>query len=150
MASLGFKVHFNWQLKKITRSRYVIDVFTITEQAVILNDVIFYGYDFRCYLLSYHFILPMFFRTATLTPSSGTNEVIWIKLIDTKPQQKTSTRKPMMTSLDGAHFPLYWPFVRGIHRSLVNSPRNGQLRGSLMFFLELRPNRRLSKQSKRR
>ena len=27
-----------------------------------------------------------------------------------------------------------WPFVRGIHRSLVNSPRKGQWRGALMFF----------------
>ena len=30
-------------------------------------------------------------------------------------------------------FPRYWPFVRGIHRSLVNSPHRGQWRGSLMF-----------------
>ena len=29
----------------------------------------------------------------------------------------------------------YWPFVRGIHRSLVNSPRKGQWRGALMFSL---------------
>ena len=33
------------------------------------------------------------------------------------------------------HFPRYWPFVRGIHRSLVNSPHNGQWRGALMFSL---------------
>ena len=33
------------------------------------------------------------------------------------------------------HFPRYWPFVRGIHRSLVNSLRKGQWRGSLMFSL---------------
>ena len=33
------------------------------------------------------------------------------------------------------HFPRYWPFVRGIHRSLVNSPHKGQWRGALMFFL---------------
>ena len=30
-------------------------------------------------------------------------------------------------------FPLYWPFVRGIHRSPVNSPRKGQWRGALLF-----------------
>ena len=30
-------------------------------------------------------------------------------------------------------FPRYWPFVRGIHRSPVNSPHKGQLRGALMF-----------------
>ena len=33
------------------------------------------------------------------------------------------------------HFPHYWPFVRGIHRSLVISPRKGQWRGALMFSL---------------
>ena len=33
------------------------------------------------------------------------------------------------------HFPRYWPFVRGIHRSPVNSPPKGQWRGALMFSL---------------
>ena len=33
------------------------------------------------------------------------------------------------------HFPRNWPFVRGIHRSPVNSPHKGQWRGALMFSL---------------
>ena len=33
------------------------------------------------------------------------------------------------------HFPRYWPFVRGIHRSPVNSPDKDQWRGALMFSL---------------
>ena len=33
------------------------------------------------------------------------------------------------------HFPRYWPFVRGIHRSTVNPPDKGQWRGALMFSL---------------
>ena len=33
------------------------------------------------------------------------------------------------------HFPRYWPFVRGIHRSPVNSPHKGQWRGALVFSL---------------
>ena len=33
------------------------------------------------------------------------------------------------------HFPRYWPFVRGIHRSSVNSPHKGQWRGALVFSL---------------
>ena len=33
------------------------------------------------------------------------------------------------------HFPRYWPFVRGIHRSPVNSPHKGRWRGALMFTL---------------
>ena len=42
------------------------------------------------------------------------------------------------------HFPSYWPFVRGIHRSPVNSPHKGQWRGALIFFY-LRLNKRLNK-----
>ena len=47
------------------------------------------------------------------------------------------------------HFPCNWPLVRGIHRSPVNSPHEGQWRGALMFvcFFYLRLNKRLSKQS---
>ena len=33
------------------------------------------------------------------------------------------------------HFPHYWPFVRGIHRSPVNSPHKGQWHGAYMFSL---------------
>ena len=33
------------------------------------------------------------------------------------------------------HFPRYWPFVRGIHRSPVNFPHKGQWRGALVFSL---------------
>ena len=33
------------------------------------------------------------------------------------------------------HFPRYWPFVRGIHRSPVNSHHKGQWRGASMFYL---------------
>ena len=33
------------------------------------------------------------------------------------------------------HFPCYWPFVRGIHRSPVNSLHNGQSRVALIFSL---------------
>ena len=33
------------------------------------------------------------------------------------------------------HFPRYWPSVRGIHRSPVNSQHKGQWRGALMFSL---------------
>ena len=33
------------------------------------------------------------------------------------------------------HFPRYWPFLRGFHRSPVNFPHKGQWRGTLMFSL---------------
>ena len=42
------------------------------------------------------------------------------------------------------HFPRYWPFVRGIHRSPVNSPHKGTR--SFDIFLDLRLNKRFGKQ----
>ena len=45
------------------------------------------------------------------------------------------------------HFPRYWPFVRGIYRSPVNSPPKGQWRIALVFSLICSLNKRLSKQS---
>ena len=33
------------------------------------------------------------------------------------------------------HVPRYWPFVRGNHRSPLNSPHKGQWRSALMFSL---------------
>ena len=49
----------------------------------------------------------------------------------------------MMTSSNGL-------FMRGIHRSPVNSQHKGQWRGSLDAFLDLRLNQRLNKQWRRR
>ena len=67
------------------------------------------------------------------------------------PHKRTVTRKMcpfFMTSLScnpdtgnhddvikWKHFPRYWLFVRGIHRSPVNSLHKGQWRGALMFSL---------------
>ena len=33
------------------------------------------------------------------------------------------------------HFPCYWPFVRGTHRSQLNSPHKSQWHGGLIFSL---------------
>ena len=37
--------------------------------------------------------------------------------------------------IKGKHFPRYWPFVRGIQRSPVNSPHKGQWHGAWMSSL---------------
>ena len=47
------------------------------------------------------------------------------------------------------HFPRNWPFVRGIHQSLVNYPYKGQWRGALTFFFDVSMNTRISKRSRR-
>ena len=45
------------------------------------------------------------------------------------------------------HFPRYWSFVRGIHRSPVKSPHKGQRRRVLMLSLICALNKRLNRQS---
>ena len=52
---------------------------------------------------------------------------------------------PLHDVIKWKHFPHYWPFVRGIHWSPVNSPHKGQWCRALMFF-DLRLNKQLSKQ----
>ena len=46
------------------------------------------------------------------------------------------------------HFPRYWSFERGIHRSPVNFPHKCQWRVTLVFSLICALNKRLSKQSR--
>ena len=52
------------------------------------------------------------------------------------------------------HVPRYWPLVKGIGRSPVDSPRDsphkGQWRRTLRFFFDVRQNKRLNNQSRRR
>ena len=42
--------------------------------------------------------------------------------------------RTMMTSSNGNFFPHYWPFVQGIHRSLLYSPHKGPVTRTLMFL----------------
>ena len=49
--------------------------------------------------------------------------------------QVTILQMPNDEVIEWKHFPLYWPFMRGIHRGPVNSPHKGQWRGALLFSL---------------
>ena len=46
------------------------------------------------------------------------------------------------------HFPRYWPFVRGIHRSTGEFPAQRPVTRSFNVFFDRRLNKRLSKQSR--
>ena len=52
-------------------------------------------------------------------------------------QATSSVRAAHYYVIKWEHFPHYWPFVRGIHRSPVDSPHKGQWRGALVFFLSV-------------
>ena len=64
--------------------------------------------------------------------------------LDRNSSQNTRTHDDV---IKWKHFPRYWPFVRGIHRSLVNSPHKWPVTWSFDVFFDLRLNKRLSKQS---
>ena len=67
---------------------------------------------------------------------------IWIKKLQPR-QNKAQQNRPVCYGtycihddvIKCKHFPRYWPFVRGIHRSPVNSPHKGLWRGALMCSL---------------
>ena len=66
-------------------------------------------------------------------------DIVLLSNIFKKPQQFVVCRMLMIwTPYDDVikmkHFPRYWPFVRGIHRSPVNSPHKGQWRWALVLI----------------
>ena len=71
-------------------------------------------------------------------PLKSTNHYVW----PFKGKSRTETRATWSSLclhhddvIKWKHFPRYWPFVRGIHRSPVNSLHKGQWRGAFMFSL---------------
>ena len=62
----------------------------------------------------------------------------WRKSVYHSTRRLVLTHRPLGNHdgvLKWKHFPHNWPFVRGIHRSPVNSPHKGQWRVALMFSL---------------
>ena len=59
----------------------------------------------------------------------------WWNSIETDELQSQRTLVAHDDVTKWKHFPRYWPFVRGIHRSPVNSPHSGQWRGALVVSL---------------
>ena len=92
-------------------------------------------------------------RYMSIKGFSGVSILCWKAYSDKQKTLKILHHWPLVQGFHG--FPWWrhqmetfsaWPFVRGIHRSPVNSPHKGQWRGALMIFY-LRLNKRLSKQS---
>ena len=64
-------------------------------------------------------------------PNKKDSSILWYTLVECRDSRESC----MMTTSNGNIFRGYWPFVRGIQRSPVNSPHKGQWRGALMFSL---------------
>ena len=58
----------------------------------------------------------------------------WLRYQDCQDHELTAGDAYHGDVIKWKHFPRYWPFVRGIHRSPVNSPHKGQWHGALTFF----------------
>ena len=83
--------------------------------------------------------------------TQSSNQLLWPDMVEGAPGCNSPSHGDMpylmgyhSQGMDGCndddvikwnHFPRYWPFVRGIHRSPVNSPYKGQWRGAFMFSL---------------
>ena len=68
-----------------------------------------------------------------LVPDIKRSRLYWLST--SHDREKFGTRALQDDVIKWKHFPRYWPFVRGIHRSPVNSPYEGQWRRALMFSL---------------
>ena len=87
-----------------------------------------------------HYITGIFQEWIHLTGGSpATDDTANIKLKASFLQQIFAAKMWKLSTHDDVikwkHFPRYWPFVQGIHRSPVNSLHKGQWRGALMFSL---------------
>ena len=72
------------------------------------------------------------------SPSMGTLQgaarglLFWVCLLQMETTEAWVTHNDVTK---WKHFPRYWPFMKGIQRSSVDSPKKGQWRGALIFSL---------------
>ena len=85
----------------------------------------------QCVQYIYDHITEMWHENGTKNPRSMSHMVIYANI------PPTTTRSYIQNDdvIKWKHFPRYWPFVRGIYRSPLNSPHKGQWRGAFMFSL---------------
>ena len=85
-------------------------------------------------------------------PLCGRIQVAYMTVyIDQRSKQSSQTKEVIYDDvIKWKHFPRYWPFLLGIHQSPVNSSTQRPVTRSFDVFFDLRLNKRLSKQSKRR
>ena len=111
-------MHFCDQHEEHFQGKYIQIIYIID----VTTDLAQNGHLHQCWILA----RVSFVRTGRLK----TNQYFF------KSVSSEHSSHIIMTSLTKwKHFSRYWPFVRGIHRSPVNSPHKGQWRGALMFSL---------------
>ena len=76
-------------------------------------------------------------------PLNGQDQTPWISL---KHRNRATFTGKHDAVIKWKHFPRYWPFVRGIHRSPVNSPAQRPVTRNFDVLFDLHLNKRFSKQ----
>ena len=66
-----------------------------------------------------------------------TQSGLWLLMLESMPGMAVTGIRAQRHDdiIKWKHFPRYWPFVRGIHRSLVNYPHKGQWRRTSILSL---------------
>ena len=108
---------------------------------LIIDNTGFYPF-FHDYFRGIKMIIWYCFRVIDATAQNGLIHESTDKLLSPDRKQKHDD------DIKWEHFPRYWTFVSGIHRSLVGSPHKGQWPGVLNVFFDLRLNKRLRTQSR--
>ena len=81
-----------------------------------------------------HVLANLLSRKCSVWGNKSTLQIAWTAVSLTEPAWPSDGIKTV-ECIKWKHFPRYWPFVRGIHRSPVNSPHKGQWRRALVFSL---------------
>ena len=104
------------------------------------NCILIYAFPKRIYVIFSQNKSPLLMKALnSVTFSSLVNSLFHAPCLlyrrDQVVHSKADIRPLTWDVIKWRHFPCYWPFVRGIHRSPLNSPQKGQRRGDLMFYL---------------
>ena len=75
------------------------------------------------------------FKSMFMLITKYTSRLVYLTICEGRPLVTIRFLSQNDDVIKWIHFPRYWPFVRGIHRSPVNSPHKGQRRGALIFSL---------------
>ena len=116
----------------------------LTDDMSTLNQVMAW-----CCQATSHYLNQGWLRSMSLSHNElevkKSKHIFWIHMYQKKRgrgQQKSDNTRWELSQLlshddviKWKHFPHYWPFVPGIHRSPVNSPHKGQWRRALKFSL---------------
>ena len=120
-----------WRLLNDAKSIWVLSIFIFKTGTRLCLALFCCGY-----IIWYEWIHEIYFLIVLswlIVPVSV--QPRWMKKVNVSDEFTRTVNITHDDVIKWKHFPRYWPFVREIHRSPVNSSHKGQWRGALMFSL---------------